>query len=101
MKKVLSFLMAVMTAFVLTAEVQAQTYRVEFGPTVHSTMSATLNDADFTGGTVNLGDKLDVEYTALPGWRFSYSGDVKHGYSYSSLDAGYFDSEGLLYIEEP
>ena len=100
MKRVFSFLMAVMTAFVLTAEVQAQTYRVEFAPTVHSTLSATLNGADFSGGTVNLGDELEVLYTALPGWRFVDNDEVTIG-DKTTLTVGMFDSEGVFYLPEP
>ena len=97
MKRILSFFLAFTAAFVLTSKANA--YEVRFADMQHCTYSALLNDHDFTGGEVNLGDHLLVICKANPGWRFGYNSSkmyIWEEYLYSGLF-----TDGVYVFQEP
>ena len=97
MKRILSFFLAFMAAFVLTSNANA--YEVRFADMPHCTYSALLNDHDFTGGEVNLGDHLLVIFNANPGWRFSYNSSKMYIWD-NYLYSGQF-TDGVFVFLEP
>ena len=98
MKRLLSFMLAVTAAFVLTSKANA--YEVKFATMQHCTYSALLNGSDFEGGEVNEYDNLIVVFSANPGWRFG-DNDSKTLYFSATLYSSYFDSEGVYTVIEP
>ena len=98
MKRLLSFMLAVTAAFVLTSKANA--YEVKFAAMQHCTYSALLNGSDFEGGEVNVYDNLIVVFSANPGWRFG-DNDSKTLYFSATLYSSYFDSEGVYTVIEP
>ena len=97
MKRVLSFMLAFMAAFVLMSNANA--YEVRFADMQHCTYSALLNNHDFTGGEVNEYDYLVVICKANPGWRFSYNSSkmyIWEEYLYSGLF-----TDGVYVFQEP
>ena len=98
MKRLLSFMLAVTAAFVLTSKANA--YEVKFAAMQHCTYSALLNGSDFEGGEVNEYDYLIVVFSANPGWRFG-DNDSKTLYYSTTLYSSYFDSEGVYTVNAP
>lgn len=70
MKRKLSFFVAIIATWLLAANVQAA-YTVKFAKMQHCTWTAFYNGNPFTGGEVELGKTLIVNFTANPSWRFS------------------------------
>lgn len=99
MKRKVSFFVALVATFMLAANVQAA-YVVKFADMPHCTWTASYQGSAFTGGDVEIGGTLIVNYTANPSWRFSVN-DQKTWSESKTLAAGDFDGEGVCTISAP
>lgn len=98
MKRKLSFLVALIATWVMAANVQAA-YTVKFDDMSHCTWTATYNGSPFTGGDVELGKTLIVNFTANPSWRFT-ANDLKTWTFSKTLQASDFVS-GVYTVAQP
>ncbi len=98
MKRKLSFFVALVAAWVMVANVQAA-YTVKFADMPHCTWTASYNGSPFTGGDVELGKTLIVNFSANPSWRFS-TNDQKNWSSSKTLNASDF-VDGVYTVTQP
>ena len=98
MKRKIAFIVALVATWVMAANVQAA-YTVKFADMSHCTWTASYNGSPFTGGDVELGKTLIVNFSANPSWRFSEN-DLKTWTFSRTLQASDF-SDGVYTVVQP
>ena len=99
MKRKLSFFVALIAAWVMAANVQAA-YTVKFANMPHCTWTASYDGSPFTGGEVELGKTLIINFEANPSWRFK-ANDLKTWTFPKTLEASDFVDFSVTVTEPP